>query len=159
MKQVQKTNVRPEDVNGYLESVGTAAIVRPERISKVALRPQVNLADLLAVGGVQDEVVTEAPGAEVVEELVEIELKYAGYLAREEEMAQKMMSLEDWAIPDAFDYASVSNITLEAREKLSKIQPNNLGQASRISGVSPADISVLMVLLKKAGGKDVAVAS
>ena len=67
-------------------------------------------------------------------------------------MVEKLAQLESWKIPSHFDYPGVSNITMEAREKLSKIQPENLGQASRISGVSPADVSVLMVLLKKNGG-------
>ena len=68
-------------------------------------------------------------------------------------MAQKMLRLEAWSIPPDFDYGAAANITLEAREKLGKIQPDTLGQASRISGVSPADLSVLMVMLKKQGAR------
>jgi tRNA uridine 5-carboxymethylaminomethyl modification enzyme len=64
-------------------------------------------------------------------------------------MVEDMMQLERWTVPEAFDFSTVANITMEAREKLGKIRPDNLGQASRISGVSPADISVLMVLLKR----------
>jgi tRNA uridine 5-carboxymethylaminomethyl modification enzyme len=69
------------------------------------------------------------------------------------EMVEKMQQLESWCIPPEFDFGAVQNITLEAREKLAKIQPENLGQASRISGVSPSDLSVLMVMLKKGGGR------
>jgi tRNA uridine 5-carboxymethylaminomethyl modification enzyme len=76
-------------------------------------------------------------------------LKYSGYLARERDLVDNMMQLERWLIPDGFNFAGVANITIEAREKLSKIRPENLGQASRISGVSPADLSVLMVMLKR----------
>ncbi|MBT8398908.1 MAG: tRNA uridine-5-carboxymethylaminomethyl(34) synthesis enzyme MnmG, partial [Rhodothermia bacterium] len=68
---------------------------------------------------------------------------------RERDLVRKMEQLESWSIPRNFDYALIDNITMEAREKLAKIQPDNLGQASRVSGVSPADISVLMVLLKR----------
>ena len=148
---LEATTVRPEAVNGYLEAVGSSPITRPERLARLALRPEVTLADLLAHTGLTGKVVTPAPGMERAETLVEIELKYEGYLARERDMVAKMARLEAWAIPPDFDYHAVTNITMEAREKLGKIRPDNLGQASRISGVSPADVSVLMVLLKKDG--------
>ncbi len=145
------TAVTPEQVNGYLEKIGTAPIEQPERIARLALRPQVSVKDLLTHAGIRDSVVTEAPGLEPVDTLVEIELKYAGYVEREQEMVRRMEHIEEWTIPEDFDFRAVKNITMEAREKLSKIHPENLGQASRISGVSPADISVLMILLKKNG--------
>lgn len=151
-KAFDETNVTPEQVNGYLERVGTSPIDQPERISRLALRPQVNLKDMLQHIGIRDRVVTDVPGLEQVETLVEIGLKYAGYVEREQEMVRRMEQLEAWQIPDGFNYRVIDNITMEAREKLSKVQPENLGQASRISGVSPADVSVLMVLLKKNGG-------
>src|SRR5690606_36146080 len=145
------TAVTPEQVNGYLEKIGTAPIEQPERIARLALRPQVSVKDLLTHADIRDSVVTEAPGLEPVDKLVEIELKYAGYVEREQEMVRRMEHIEEWTIPEDFDFRAVKNITMEAREKLSKIHPENLGQASRISGVSPADISVLMILLKKNG--------
>jgi tRNA uridine 5-carboxymethylaminomethyl modification enzyme len=148
---LRETNASPEAVNGYLERVGTAAIDRPERLARLALRPQVDLRDLIDYLGLRDQVVVPAPGVEAVETLVEIALKYEGYLERERELVQKMLRLEAWSIPATFDYSTARNITLEAREKLGKIQPDTLGQASRISGVSPADLSVLMVMLKKQG--------
>ncbi|MEZ4700515.1 MAG: tRNA uridine-5-carboxymethylaminomethyl(34) synthesis enzyme MnmG [Rhodothermales bacterium] len=147
--KLEQTSIHPDLVNGYLERVGTSAILQPERLAKLALRPQVDLKALIEHAGVYDQVVTPAPGLESVETLVETELKYSGYLDREREMVESMMQLERWSIPEGFNFRSVSNITIEAREKLSKIQPENLGQASRISGVSPADISVLMVMLKR----------
>ncbi|MEM1125107.1 MAG: tRNA uridine-5-carboxymethylaminomethyl(34) synthesis enzyme MnmG [Bacteroidota bacterium] len=153
-KALETTSIRPDEVNGYLESVGTTPITQADRLAKVALRPQVKLADLLPLAGALDlEALPETPGLEPAPTLVEIELKYEGYLDREQEMAEKMQQLERWRLPAAFDYDALSTISLEAREKLSKIQPENLGQASRISGVTPADISVLMVLLKKEGGR------
>ena len=96
-----------------------------------------------------DRLVKQAPGVEDAAKLVEIDLKYEGYLSRESEMVSRMEKLESMPIPTSLRYSELSNITMEAREKLDKIQPSNLGQASRISGVSPADISVLMVLIKK----------
>ena len=147
-QSLSSTSIKPDVANVYLQKVGTSPIANSERINKLALRPEVNLSDLLAASGMRN-LVTEIDGIEDVCTLLEIDLKYAGYLEREAEMVKKMESLETWKVPADFDYASVKNITLEAREKLSKIGPENLGQASRISGVSPADISVLMVLLSK----------
>lgn len=152
-RKMDETSVAPEQVNGYLERVGTSPISQPERLVRLAVRPQVALSDLLAHAGLTDELVVPAPGMERAETLVEIGLKYEGYLGREEELVQKMQQLEAWRIPADFDFRGQSNITIEAREKLSKIQPENLGQASRISGVSPSDISVLMVMLKRQGGR------
>lgn len=146
---LEKTSVKPETVNGYLTAVGTDVIARPERLHRLALRPEVDLAALLRYTGLTDSIVTRAPGMEQVERLVEIDLKYEGYVTRQEEIVKSMASLEERAIPRGFDYTRLRSITMEAREKLSRIQPETLGQASRISGVSPADISVLMVLLKK----------
>lgn len=152
-ERMEATSVAPDAVNGYLEQVGTSPIDQPERLVRLALRPQVSVEALLRHTGLWDEVVVPAPGLETSARLVEIELKYEGYLEREYELIRKMEQMESWCIPPAFDYAAVDNITMEAREKLGKIRPDNLGQASRISGVSPADVSVLMVLLKKHGGR------
>ena len=149
LKAIKSRNVHPDEVNGYLESLGTSPIRQPERIARLATRPEVSLTALLEHLRMKEELVAPYPGMEEVSTLVEIELKYAGYLQRENDMVRKMAALEERTIPITFDYAGVTNITMEAREKLGKIRPDNLGQASRISGVSPADISVLMVLLKK----------
>lgn len=154
-------NAPPDRVNDYLRAQGTAEIKRPERLAKVALRPEVTLADLLDASGHRDALWAEQRGQPTSDDgtaareenallqFVETELKYAGYLDREMELVEKMAQLERWSVPGDFDYESINNITMEAREKLSRIRPDNLGQASRISGVSPSDISVLMVLLKK----------
>ncbi len=153
MEQTVRTqNVRPEHINGYLEKIGTSPIQFPERIARLATRPEVSLEELIEHAGLGASMpAQENLGLTSVASMVEIDLKYAGYLEREQELVDKMIELEKWFIPEGFDFNKVSNITMEAREKLSKIQPNTLGQASRISGVSPADISVLMVMLKKSG--------
>lgn len=148
LSRLRDTSANPGLVNGYFESIGTKPIPTSTRLSKLALRPEVNLSDLLEAAQMTDLIV-EMPGVEPMAELVETALKYEGYLEREVEMVEKMKSLERWRVPSTFDFEAVKAISLEAREKLSKIQPDTLGQASRISGVSPADISALMVLLKR----------
>ena len=145
---MESTNATPDSVNGYLESVGTTPISEPTRLAKLALRPQVDLADLLAATGHRGLVVA-GPGLERTEELAAVELRYAGYVEREQDLVAQMRSLERWRVPTGFDYGAVGAITHEAREKLSRIRPDTLGQASRISGVSPADVQALMVLLKR----------
>ena len=146
-KRVSKTSVKPGLVNEYLSSLGSAPINQGERISKIALRPEVKLAELLRHSE-QMSLVTDVEGLESIVDMVEIDLKYQGYIDRENELIDKMDKLESLQIPLALDYHAITNITMEAREKLSKIRPENLGQASRISGVSPADVSVMMVMLK-----------
>ena len=146
MAALQKVTARPERVNDYLVSAGTKPLTQPTRLVKVARRTGVSLKGLLRAAGLA--VAMEAPGMESVEELVENDLKYAGYVRRQEDEVRKLERLESRRIPPAFDYASASSLSNEAREKLGLIQPATLGQASRISGVSPADLSVLMVLLR-----------
>ena len=138
----------PDAVNGYLESVGTTPITTPTRLAQLALRPQVDLAAMLEATG-QRDLVVPGPGMERTAELAAVELRYAGYVERERELVEQMRSLERWRVPSAFDYTAVTAITHEAREKLARIRPDTLGQASRISGVSPADVQALMVLLKR----------
>ena len=147
VKSVKKTTVKPAVVNEYLESVGSTPIKQGVRISKLALRPEVNLENLLKISEMES-LIEHAEGLEAIVQMVEIDLKYQGYIERENELIKKMERLEGLKIPLDFNYQSTTNITIEAREKLSKIRPGNLGQASRISGVSPADVSVLMILLK-----------
>jgi tRNA uridine 5-carboxymethylaminomethyl modification enzyme len=89
-------------------------------------------------------------------EQVEISLKYAGYIARQQAEIAKMCSLESKTIPDSFDYSTVPSLRAEARQKLSRIRPKTLGQAARISGVSPSDLGIIMVWLKRSGGADAA---
>ena len=147
------TSVRPEQVNDYLASVDTSPIDQPGPVLQIVKRPQVDVDDLLRHAGIYDEVVTPAPGMRSAARLVEIDLKYEGYLDRQQQMVEKMEEKERWPIPEDFDYEALDNVSKEAREKLDKIRPGNLGQASRISGVRASDVSVLMVLLKQKGIK------
>ena len=133
-------NVTARQANDYLESVGSSPLGDSKKISEVALRPEVNLGDLLKIvprgTHISDKKVIES---------VEITLKYRGYIEREKRMAEKLHKLEGLAIPDGFDFDRVSGLTIECRQKLKRYNPKTIAQASRISGVSPADISVLLV--------------
>jgi tRNA uridine 5-carboxymethylaminomethyl modification enzyme len=147
LSSVRQTSITPEVANPYLASLDSAPVKQTDRIAKVALRPEVHLGTLLRKTG-HDGLIPSIDGLERVEDMVEIDLKYEGYVERERGLIEKMEQLESMPLPSALDYASIQNITMEAREKLSRIRPQNLGQASRISGVSPSDVSVLMVMVK-----------
>jgi tRNA uridine 5-carboxymethylaminomethyl modification enzyme len=164
--EVEARAVKPHHVNGYLESVGTSAIENPERISRLVLRPQVSLAALLEATGLRHlgnaavasslssddahggKTMPEMVRADVLS-MVETNLKYAGYVDRALQSAVSVSKMEAIRIPGAFDFQSMNALSLEAREKLTLIRPENLGQASRISGVRAADVAVLSVALKK----------
>ena len=142
------TNAEPDAVNGYLERIGSSPIARPTRLDRLAVRPEVDLAEMLAATG-QGDLVVPGPGMEATAELAAVELGYAGYVEREHALVEQMRGLERWRVPPSFDYAAVTAISHEARQKLARIQPDTLGQASRISGVRPSDVQALMVLLKR----------
>ena len=112
-------------------------------MAKILSRPEVTYKDLPNRN--------EALADDVIQQ-VEIAIKYAGYIERQEVEVEKFKHLEDKMIPDVFDFSAVPSLRLEARQKLAEIRPATIGQAARISGVSPADISILMVWLKRCGG-------
>ncbi|MEF8796314.1 MAG: tRNA uridine-5-carboxymethylaminomethyl(34) synthesis enzyme MnmG [Salinivenus sp.] len=145
------TSVDPDQVDDYLRAVGTSTLDQPRPVIELCKRPEVDSAELLRHAGIYDEVVVEAPGMLSAPRLIEIDLKYEGYIERQQDMVEEMEEKERWPIPDDFEYEALDNISIEAREKLSKVEPDNLGQASRVPGVRASDISVLMVLLKNEG--------
>ena len=132
----------PADVNGYLESVGSAPIENRKRIADLLSRPDVSLEGLLKAS--PEGTLTQTDDAEVME-AVEIAVKYQGYIDRERRLADRIMRLENIRIPEDFDFSKVSSLSIECRIKLERYKPRTIAQASRISGVSPADISVLLV--------------
>lgn len=145
MKKLDNVSVKPEEINDYLSNSGTANIKQKVKVSSILSRPQVNINDFSnAVTAVKNIISTEDP--KVVEQ-AEILIKYQGYIDREKEMAEKMTRLEEVKLNDEMDYFKFKSLSSEAREKLNLIRPTTLGQASRISGVSPSDISVLMIHL------------
>jgi len=142
---INKHSVTPDQLNGVLESVNSAPLRQKLKLGKVVVRPQV---DLSLLSGALPEVgafMSRFDQESLVQ--AEIQLKYAGYIKKEEEMVEKLNRLEDVRLYADFDYSGIRSLSSEAREKLNKIKPATLGQASRISGVSPSDVSVLMVHL------------
>lgn len=137
-------SVAPEDINTFLESVGSAPIERKTKLLNILLRPHVDMQLLSGIGRVSEYL---GQFGESAIQHAEIDAKYASYIAKEQEMADKMSRLENIRLRTGFDYKTITSLSAEAREKLNRIQPNTLGQASRISGITPADISVLMVHL------------
>ncbi len=149
-------NLRADVVNEYLTSAGSAVLTESKRISDLSSRPEVSLSDLLKFvpRGTFDKFSVAFPAGEQglseslrkeIIDAVEIEIKYKGYIEREKIIAEKISRLEDLKIPENFDFDRVSGLTIECRQKLMRYKPSTIAQASRISGVSPADISVLLV--------------
>ena len=137
--------VLPEQVNGYLASMDTAPIQQKSKLHNILLRPQ---ADICSMARSLPELAAFlAPYEREVIELAEINVKYEGYIRKEEEMVQKVSRLENLDLQADFDYRSIAALSIEARDKLARHKPRTIGQASRISGVSPADVSVLLVHL------------
>ena len=132
-----------EEINALLESAGTAPLTTGIRMSELIKRPQVSY-DMLAPFDKE-----RPPLSRSVREKVEVEIKYEGYIARQRAQVNEMLRLEGKKIPENIDYNDVYGLRLEAREKLDKVRPTDIGQASRISGVSPADVSVLLIYLSK----------
>ena len=132
------TKITAKKINPFLESVGSAPLTDSKKMEEIAARPEVSLEELLKIvpRGTFDREVIES---------VEISIKYKGYIDREKQMAAKIQKLEDLAIPEDFDFDRVAGLTIECRQKLKRYAPRTIAQASRISGVSPADISVLLV--------------
>lgn len=132
-----------EEINALLENAGTAPLTTGIRMSELIKRPQVSY-DILAPFDKE-----RPPLSRSVREKVEVEIKYEGYIARQRAQVNEMLRLEGKKIPENIDYNAVYGLRLEAREKLDKVRPADIGQASRISGVSPADVSVLLIYLSK----------
>jgi len=145
IKYFKKTSITPEEINPLLIELGTTTIPQNYKLDAILSRPQVELKDITnalpetnaILSGYDNEALLQA----------EVLLKYEGYLEKEKQVVEKMNRLEDVRIKDDFDFIAVQSISKEAREKLNKQRPKTLGQASRISGISPADVSVLMVHL------------
>ena len=143
---LKKTSIVPEDVNPILEARDSATVRQSMKMFKIAARPQLNFEDVKKFPGVMEFMRENGIDEEIVEQ-TEIHVKYSGYIEKEKNSADKLQRLENIRIPSDFDYQKVKSISFEAREKLSKIQPSTISQASRISGVSPSDVSVLLVYM------------
>ena len=142
----RNTSVKPDVINPILESVDSALVKQSDKMFKVFSRPKVTMEHMLRVDTVADYVREFGLNREVMEQ-TEIQVKYAGYIQKEKLNADKLQRLENIKIPENFDYSLLKSLSYEAREKLTEIQPVSISQASRISGVSPSDISVLLVFM------------
>ena len=142
----RKQSVKPEVANPVLEQKGSAAIRQSDKVFKIFSRPNITMEDVLQFPEVKDFIDKEQHDDETIEQ-AEIQIKYAGYINKEKNNADKLTRLEYVKIPHGFNYSQIKSMSLEAREKLNAIQPKTVAQASRISGVSPNDISVLLVYM------------
>lgn len=140
------TSVKPEEINPILDSLNSALVKQSDKMFKVFSRPKVTMDHMLQLDAVSDFVMENNLDSEVLEQ-TEIQVKYSGYIRKEKNNADKLNRLENVKIPDDFDYSKLKSLSFEAREKLEFIRPVTISQASRISGVSPSDISVLLVFL------------
>ena len=142
----RKQSVKPEVANPVLEQKESAAIRQSNKVFKIFSRPNITMDDVLQFPEVKDFVNKERFDDETIEQ-AEIQIKYSGYINKEKNNADKLTRLEYVKIPQGFNYSQIKSMSLEAREKLNAIQPKTVAQASRISGVSPNDISVLLVYM------------
>lgn len=140
----KETSIKAEVANPILEAKGSSLMTQGDKMFKVFSRPQIDLEDILKFKAVTDYISEHNLDQEVIEQ-AEIQVKYSGYIEKEKNHADKVNRLEDVRIPDNYDFDKIKAISIEARQKLTKIRPTSIAQASRISGVSPSDISVLLI--------------
>ena len=140
------TSITPEQANPILEKYDSSSMKQGDKMAKVLARPNITVASLMEIPSVKEFVQRKQLGKEELES-TEIEIKYAGYIEKEKNNADKLNRLEDIRIPENFNYDKLTSLSFESREKLKKIRPTSLSQASRISGVSPADISILLIYM------------
>jgi tRNA uridine 5-carboxymethylaminomethyl modification enzyme len=145
---MRTTSVSPDQVNGFLESINTDPIRQKVKLDTLLLRPQISLNQLIKhLNFLEKYTYQIGVGMEEILEETEILIKYDGYINREQEIAEKLSRFDDMPLKPDFDYQSLVSLSTEARQKLSRIRPITIGQASRISGISPSDISVLLIFL------------
>jgi tRNA uridine 5-carboxymethylaminomethyl modification enzyme len=146
----KQKKLHARDVNDFLQSKGSSKIEATESVANLCRRPELRLVDLLNLNGyADDEQVNSLITNESALKQVEIDLKYEGYLKRQEEMIAKLERYEDTIIPLTLNYSNLKALSAEGREKLERFKPRSIAQASRISGVTPSDISILLVYLKR----------
>lgn len=149
MTFIKNFSVLPKDVNGFLESKNSSPVLQRTKLHDLILRPNIEIADLATIlpdFNAEINKIEKLRKEEIIEE-IEILIKYKGYIDREKLIADKVTRLDYVAIKEGFDYSNIQSLSTEARQKLSKHQPKTIGEASRISGISPHDINVLLVLL------------
>lgn len=142
---MKQTQLEAAEANPFLEAAGSAPISEKQKMEKIILRPNINLKDMEAA--IPKVAAGLAPFSEMGKEQAEIQVKYQVYIDKEKDLVARMRQMEELAIPEAFNYQKIHALSIEAREKLNRIRPQTLGQASRISGINPSDVQILMVYM------------
>jgi tRNA uridine 5-carboxymethylaminomethyl modification enzyme len=147
---IRSTTVSPCAVNPYLESINSSLLTQNKHIESILMRPDVKLEQLMPLISELRVLFNELPPSLLTKEVVEaveIEIKYSGYIGREQQEAEKNLRLESKRIPHQVDFTKILSISTEGRMKLAKIRPETVGEASRIPGISPSDISAILIYL------------
>lgn len=142
---INTLSIEPQEINSYLQTISSATISQKQKAAQLLLRPGINLHDLKAALPKLSESLQNTRHEAI--EQAEIQIKYNIYIEKEKELVSKMGKLEDLTIPENFNYAGISALSTEARQKFIRVRPRTLGQASRISGVNPSDVQILMVYM------------
>jgi tRNA uridine 5-carboxymethylaminomethyl modification enzyme len=142
---LQELSIEPEEINAYFETIGSNPITEKQKVNKIILRPNVDLFSLMKNNEALQAALSIFPGDTI--EQAEIQVKYESYIEKENDVAKRMSKMEELIIPDTFDYNKISALSNEASQKFKRIRPRTLGQASRISGVNPSDVQILMVYM------------
>lgn len=142
---LKETAIEPDDINTWFEKIGSSKISEKQKAEKILLRPMVELDELASSLPKLKEAFSSFSKEEI--EQAAIQVKYDVYIEKERELVERMSQLEELEIPDTFDYKKISSLGNEAREKLTQVRPRTLGQASRISGINPSDVQILMVFM------------
>ena len=140
--------IKPQNINSYLNSVNSSELKHGCRLHDLILRPQINIVDLASAVPALKRFISEiSHRSEEIVEATEVIIKYEGYIEREKMIAEKLLRLENIPLKGRINYSSIQSLSTEARQKLIRIDPDTIGQASRIPGISPSDVNVLLVLL------------
>ena len=145
IKFIRGHSIAPEEISDHLKNIDSAQITQKKKLYELLLRNEITLNDLIRKVPALLEFISQGEYTPEIIEEAELQIKYKGYIEREKHIAEKLVRLENIRIAHDFDYNSLKSLTIEARQKLSRIKPTTIGQASRIPGVSPADINVLLV--------------
>lgn len=144
-KILRELSVEPQEINNWFEKIGSSLISEKQKAQKILLRPDVELHEFAEAFPKLKEALSSFSRESI--DQASIQVKYEVYIEKEKELVQRMSQLEDLEIPESFDYRKIASLGNEAREKLSKLKPRTLGQASRISGINPSDVQILMVYM------------
>lgn len=142
---LQELSIEPEEINAYLATIDSHPITEKQKVNKIILRPNVDLFSLMKNNATLQAALSDFPDETI--EQAEIQVKYERYIEKENDVAKRMSTMEELIIPDTFDYTKIAALSNEASQKFKRIRPRTLGQASRISGVNPSDVQILMVYM------------